>query len=390
MLERYNSMLGAIQALDATAHIAGGAVRDTLLERPIRDVDVFLSEGATNAAAGLLRSQFGFVKVGEWESYEVFSDPAVSRVAKFEKADETIPVCLIGLKHPRTMQENLARFDFGVCMAGWDGEEVYTAEEYKTDIERQTFTLCRADNQTQFNYSMSRFEKMTADRYAGWQLVVPAKFEAMAKEHALRKTHYYDDDTTVWKLRDLRHAGADPQSPLTIERARPCSPRGARALLTPAELEGEPMASDPTSNDAPATSTQRRARRFCPHLPGSAALSSRAVALAIPCGSLSSTQQLVVFAVISHGHVGAEVNGGRLGQLSCSGLLILPLERQLRYRSRPHRPDRGIRDGLYFVGYSLIIIRKSERRPISLTRIRTSLVTLMIRKIRIFMQIRSC
>ena len=205
MLERYNSMLSAVQALDASAHIGGGAVRDTLLERPIRDVDLFLDEAATDAAASLLRSEIGFVKVGEWKSYEMFSDPAVGRVAKFEKADETIPVCLIGLKHRPAlgMRDNLARFDFGICMAGWDGREVYTAPEYKTDMERRTFTLCRADDQTQFNYSMSRFDKMTADRYAGWKLGVPAKFEELAQEHALRKTHYYDDETDAWKLRDL-------------------------------------------------------------------------------------------------------------------------------------------------------------------------------------------
>lgn len=202
MLERYNPMLSAIRALCPTAHIGGGAVRDTLLERPIRDIDLFLDVEATDEAAALLRSQFGFVKAGEWKSYEMFSDPAVLRVAKFEKADETIPVCLIGLKQSRGVENNLERFDFGICMAGWDGEEVYTAPEYKTDIERKTFTLCRADDLSQFTYSMSRFEKMTADRYAGWQLVVPAKFEKLAREHALKKTHYYDRDTDAWKLRD--------------------------------------------------------------------------------------------------------------------------------------------------------------------------------------------
>ena len=128
MLQRYKSILSAIRDLDPTAHIAGGAVRDTLLERPIRDVDLFLDESPPTRRRQLLRSQFGFVKVGEWKSYEMFSDPAVVRVAKFEKADETIPVCLIGLNHRVTrartigMQDNLARFDFGVCMAGWDGE----------------------------------------------------------------------------------------------------------------------------------------------------------------------------------------------------------------------------------------------------------------------------
>ena len=101
------------------------------------------------------------------------------------------------------MQFNLARFDFGVCMAGWDGNEVYTTPEYKRDIERKTFTLCRADDWQQFNYSMVRFEKLTADRYAGWKLVVPAKFEKMAKEHALKKTHYYDSDASEWIPREI-------------------------------------------------------------------------------------------------------------------------------------------------------------------------------------------
>src|SRR3954451_8932943 len=132
MLERYNPMLTAIRSLDPTAHIAGGAVRDTLLERPIKDIDLFLSDAYTENAAKLLRSEFGFVKVGEWKQYLGFSDAAITRLAKFEKADETIPVCLIGLSQERfkskmEMQSNIARFDFGICMAGWDGSEVYTA-----------------------------------------------------------------------------------------------------------------------------------------------------------------------------------------------------------------------------------------------------------------------
>ena len=72
-------------------------MRDTILERPIKDIDLFLDAFCADEAAAVLRSKFGFVKVGEWKSYEMFSDPAVVRVARFEKHDETIPVCLIGL-----------------------------------------------------------------------------------------------------------------------------------------------------------------------------------------------------------------------------------------------------------------------------------------------------
>ena len=53
------------------------------------------------------------------------------------------------------MKANLARFDFGVCMAGWDGDVIYVAPEYKRDVESKSFTLCRADNLAQFSYSHS-------------------------------------------------------------------------------------------------------------------------------------------------------------------------------------------------------------------------------------------
>src|SRR5262249_23202561 len=97
-VQYYGNILEALQrAIPGSVHIAGGAVRDTILDRPILDIDIFLPHTAGDPAAALLRTEFGYVKVGEWVQYEHFSDPMVVRVAKFEKADETIPVCLIGL-----------------------------------------------------------------------------------------------------------------------------------------------------------------------------------------------------------------------------------------------------------------------------------------------------
>ena len=203
MLERYNPILDAIKNLCPTAHIGGGAVRDTLLARPIRDIDLFLDVTCTDAAAKLLRSEFGFVKTDERKSYKMSSDPTVVRVATFEKADETIPICLIGLKQTRGMQDNLARFDFGPCMAAWDGDKVYTAPEYKRDVEQKTFTLYRADDQPQFDCSMSRFDRMTADRYAGWRLVVPEAYRELAREYAFKKVTYYNTETNGWMFREV-------------------------------------------------------------------------------------------------------------------------------------------------------------------------------------------
>src|SRR5262252_8563617 len=94
----YAAVLATIQQVAPEAHIAGGAVRDTILQKQIHDVDVFMSDEHVEEAATLMRSSYSYVKVGEWKQYLGFSDPAMTRVAKFEKADETIPICIIGLR----------------------------------------------------------------------------------------------------------------------------------------------------------------------------------------------------------------------------------------------------------------------------------------------------
>jgi hypothetical protein len=183
-----------MQDLNPTAHITGGAVRDVLLDRPIRDIDIFLAANAMAEAARLLHSKFGYVQVGEWQQYEHFFDPVIAGAAEFEKADEAIPVSLIGLNNHEDMRANIARFDFGVCMAGWDGRDVYRPMPFDREATNQTFTLLRADNRHQFAHSMVRFGKLTKERYAGWQLVVPEKFEALAREHSFRRDWYRETD----------------------------------------------------------------------------------------------------------------------------------------------------------------------------------------------------
>ena len=205
----YADLLAELQTVAPEAHVAGGAVRDTILEKPIHDVDVFMDERHVEEVAKVLRSRLGFVKVGEWKQYLGFSDPAMTRVAKFEKAEETIPLCIIGLKSNYTSPEaNIARFDFGICMVAFDGENILRANEFAVDMEAETFTLCRADNLAQFSYSMSRYNKITAGRYQGWGLSIPRAFEEYAREEAFRRQWYVDgcgkgfDGTSVLKPKD--------------------------------------------------------------------------------------------------------------------------------------------------------------------------------------------
>lgn len=189
----YATVLATLQQVAPEAHIAGGAVRDTILQKPIADIDVFMSDEHVEEAAALLRSSCSYVKVGDWKQYLGFSDPAMTRVAKFEKADETIPICIIGLQ-PRfaNPEANISRFDFGICMVAFDGQQTTRTAEFDHDVKEHAFTLHRADNQKQFDYSLSRFEKITVGRYAGWTLAIPRQFEEYVKERTLRH-HWYCD-----------------------------------------------------------------------------------------------------------------------------------------------------------------------------------------------------
>ena len=87
---------------------------------------------------------------------------------QFQKADETIPICIVGLP-PRICKSGSQHRTFRLrhLHGRVRRQGTLRAAEFDQDEKAQTFTLCRADNLAQFTYSLSRFEKITAARYAG-------------------------------------------------------------------------------------------------------------------------------------------------------------------------------------------------------------------------------
>jgi tRNA nucleotidyltransferase/poly(A) polymerase len=75
----YTTVLATLQQIAPEAHIAGGAVRDTLLQKQIHDIDMFMKDEHVEEAAALLRSQCSYVKVGDWKQYLEFSDLAIRK-----------------------------------------------------------------------------------------------------------------------------------------------------------------------------------------------------------------------------------------------------------------------------------------------------------------------
>jgi tRNA nucleotidyltransferase/poly(A) polymerase len=64
----YTTVLATLQQIAPEAHIAGGAVRDTILQKQIHDIDVFMNDEHVEGLQ-LLRSQCSYVKVREWKRY---------------------------------------------------------------------------------------------------------------------------------------------------------------------------------------------------------------------------------------------------------------------------------------------------------------------------------
>ena len=50
----YATILTALQQIAPEAHIAGGAVRDTILQKQIHDIDIFMDDVHVDEAAALL------------------------------------------------------------------------------------------------------------------------------------------------------------------------------------------------------------------------------------------------------------------------------------------------------------------------------------------------
>lgn len=182
-----SALLSRIQAIDPTAHIGGGYLRDTYFSRPIKDVDVFANVEHVDALTNELRKTHPQVTetipVGEAERYETF-DASVAGVIEFAgfrrlHVSSPTPVNLILRSDGLSIAENLARFDFGICRIAHDGTNLIVAPEFDADRMTRCFTLCKCENADQYVQSMRRYSRLVA-KYQGWGLSVPGRFSEVA------------------------------------------------------------------------------------------------------------------------------------------------------------------------------------------------------------------
>jgi hypothetical protein len=164
------------------AFIAGGALRDLMHDRPIKDVDIFLNPRGLNDELYAVQEavpDHSVRPLDHWNTdYNILSDHPVKLVFDLAKKSYTElepPFQVIIHQQPASIADVLDRFDFGICQiaVGVD-TEVITTSAYRQDARDQTFTMrpCR-DDATKRYASYIRWLRLAGTgnaKYAGWEL----------------------------------------------------------------------------------------------------------------------------------------------------------------------------------------------------------------------------
>lgn len=137
--------------------IGGGALRDSILGRPIKDVDVFLRakdhEHLNSELTTFIRPpilvQHGYGRAdmhGAWNFNQQLSGYDVQLIlADFNDLHD--------LAHT---------FDIGIARVTFDGVKLYVTDEFKRDAEDKAFRIHRCDNQYELERSLRRVERLKA------------------------------------------------------------------------------------------------------------------------------------------------------------------------------------------------------------------------------------
>lgn len=148
-------LLKFLNAQGVPAVICGGYARDTICDKPIRDVDLYMSERGYNFVQGHL----GDVDVnGPINTHVDEVDPryvhqSIVRQNEFTLLEHfkfglpTHTINLIGLRSFATIsvEDVTSRFNLGICKAGIDLNGISVTDDFHADYKDKQITLLRTD-----------------------------------------------------------------------------------------------------------------------------------------------------------------------------------------------------------------------------------------------------
>lgn len=174
-------LLGPLsEVIGAPVVLAGGAVRDALLERPIKDYDLFVSHKAywSGLITELVRS--GIIPKGEFNlitTYDECDTPFGREVGMILtwmlEGIEVQLIFLKGFEVTATPEDFTNRMDFGMSRVAYCQGKFHIDQSFYRDVQNRTFTYLRGNPRLDdLTRSFKRFERLH-DKYPGYIMLLP-------------------------------------------------------------------------------------------------------------------------------------------------------------------------------------------------------------------------
>lgn len=180
LIQQFDEVLARLKAVGVKGLIAGGAVRDHLLNRAVKDIDVFVPysediESKLQTAFGVLHvnpiiaAEYAGGEVEHVYEINISTDP-------FEPDGGRPPLQVIVLAPGLDLLDRARHHDFGICQCWYEGSGQFSHTlAFTNDMTHQRFTLSHCEDQQQFDRSMRRWERFS-ERFEGFYLYVPFEF----------------------------------------------------------------------------------------------------------------------------------------------------------------------------------------------------------------------
>lgn len=165
-----NDVLEEVKFLLPYPVITGGFIRDSILGKKPKDIDVFFNYCSDD---DYLDEVFDELNATKLEGATYMPQDEISSI--WDSLSFETPVQYIMLQSGVVLEERIRQFDFGFCQCWYNGKELYTTEAFDKDVAEGTMTLTFCEDKVQYDRSMRRAERFK-EKYPDRKLVIPDEF----------------------------------------------------------------------------------------------------------------------------------------------------------------------------------------------------------------------
>lgn len=239
--QEWKKFLSIIQLKFPSAIIAGGALRDTICDNPVKDVDIFISDLDPNFILCFeeqkkIADLFGIEFIGTEEKSTrdhlkmvhnikslkqrkqkelmIVSRDYAQGESEMNSLLESFINYIIDIKHNGVMYQLIfveaepisyvyTNFDFGICKVYYDGEDLVVTEEFWYDFENKQLTISGKQGSGQMLHTLFVHRPNLIKKFPNWKVVID---DLSKREH--------DDFPPSYQA--LIHTEPTPQEPLRV------------------------------------------------------------------------------------------------------------------------------------------------------------------------------